>query len=1000
VTFATQLQPYFAAAQQLLQFSEMRQTAIAEDQFLSAVTSFRAAVDATLLPEMPAVRLAQLDEEIRRLDGFPVQGLLYFEVARSFVRKLRELNFLPATQKKESARQRYLRLIGLEVHDPGDSMVASSGQLFDRKRTRRGIGVSESMFIGGMAVPTSMGRPTIRRTLLDERDPTTLPKAIAGKPIVDVVEAPAPKEPDAVINPFTGELMVAGRLWVRSIIKENDQYVEKSGRSPYFLTGLIGQGGTSNVYLAREDGTKRELALKIVNNAKTPQEQEVIFKGFLKEQELSGSEERDRSVTVYGTGHTATGFPYIAMEYLSGGSLYERSNAIAFGESRFDLSESVSLCAQVVAAVAEAHRDGIVHLDIKPENFFLSRDRKKAKLGDYGLAERAQAIENSVTDAIFGTVGYVPPENCPSKAPTPIGTQKRDVWALGVTLYEMLTGVFPFEAPTYQVMFAKMVMPLKPPSQIRKEIPSVLDQVVMKALSSDPATRYADAEEMLFDLVSYKARAEEEEAKKIYQDIETIDAGIKQTDEAQAYLLRRRIRILRASWRNHLEGALREYGRLFDEYDSVSMRDKMIELNLDLHRWADVSGDDEAVRHRSARILNLAPADSPAVAEVSSPIHVDLYLDGKRPRGAEPKYTIAMSQSLEGSIEFKRFLAPNEIKRTDERPGTRGFDLVRGAVYGVRFTANGAVPVFIPLPVRPGGHSVRIPIYHLSEVPGRYVVIPAGPVAARQGPGSYSEQFDVWRVVDHDYAMGPLVTNEEYAHYLEWVASQFNRREAAARTPRNWRTSRVGGYVYEDGMQILQNGPVTHISYQNALDYLKHLSGELGMTVRLPTLNEWKRAMRGNDARLWSWGDAAPDLGLAAFRYPAPGGSGAVVASPVDDPNIRDISPFSVPDLENPEGQRIIRHVAGNVQKFLDFGTLNERALIAQALKMSVQDLTSKYFLAAGDPYDGPAPSNPDILRRKEYNDIIPAGIFPVIELRQALPTPAPGSLAPSQAPS
>jgi hypothetical protein len=158
-------------------------------------------------------------------------------------------------------------------------------------------------------------------------------------------------------------------------------------------------------------------------------------------------------------------------------------------------------------------------------------------------------------------------------------------------------------------------------------------------------------------------------------------------------------------------------------------------------------------------------------------------------------------------------------------------------------------------------------------------------------------------------------------------------------------------------------------------------------------LNEWKRLLRGNDARPWPWGNAAPEFGVAGFRYSDPRAHGAVVALPNDAPGLKDLSPFSLRAAAGFSEERLLAHVAGNVQKFLDFGTSRERHLISKALGISEETLTSDFYLVAGASYEGPAPIDLDILQYKPRTEAGAVGIMPVLQLDKADPTPTIASL-------
>jgi hypothetical protein len=498
-------------------------------------------------------------------------------------------------------------------------------------------------------------------------------------------------------------------------------------------------------------------------------------------------------------------------------------------------------------------------------------------------------------------------------------------------------------------------------------IPENLDRIVLKALSKDPADRHADVQEFLDDLVSYAAQNLEKTA----DDSMSGDAA---THAEQS--------IRQDAWRQNLQRALSEYRRVHDEYPSERLRDRMVAINLRLHEWADRQGDDETVRRTADRIRELAPA-SDAARNVSQPIAVAFELGAELPKGAARRFTLSRFVNRAG------YLSPSETGKTGHELPEGPVSLTRGFAYTIQFEAAGMAPVCIPLPVRPGSYTIRIPVYPRERIPAGFVIVPAGPAAARQQPGSYSERFENWRTVNHDYAVAPPITNLQWWSRLHRIYQSMGAGAALARMPRHWKMDDKGRFTLINGQEIAPHAPVTHVSIENALEFLSDWGHELGVSLRMPTLNEWKRVLRGNDARPWPWGNAVPEFGVAGFRYSDPRGHGAVVSLPNDTPGLKDLSPFSMRKVPGSPEERLLPHVAGNVQKFLDFGTSHERHLISKALGIKEDILSSDFYLVAGASYEGAAPLDLDILQYKSRGETGAVGIMPVLVLDKADPTPS-----------
>jgi formylglycine-generating enzyme required for sulfatase activity len=278
--------------------------------------------------------------------------------------------------------------------------------------------------------------------------------------------------------------------------------------------------------------------------------------------------------------------------------------------------------------------------------------------------------------------------------------------------------------------------------------------------------------------------------------------------------------------------------------------------------------------------------------------------------------------------------------------------------------------------VRAGRHSVRIPLYAQGEVPTGAVLVPAGRVPARNRHGSLSEAIapEDERRVDHDFAITNLVTQGEWLAFLASVAASDGEDAALARAPSSWRatrSTRAGGerFCEADGAALDLAAPVRFVGYDDVRAFLAQLARPAHARrptsgARLPTLNEIKRAYRGNDARIFPWGDAtARRPSVAAFQFlgylPAP----APMPSVPEDSRFADRSPFSSPD-----GPAVF-HLVGNVTELVSIGvTAADRAPIVGAFPATRGEdpaddtLGDRYFVTFGLPYDRPAPTNGDVI--------------------------------------
>jgi serine/threonine-protein kinase len=258
----------------------------------------------------------------------------------------------------------------------------------------------------------------------------------------------------------------------------------------YVLGESLGSGGMGEVYLARDRVLERDVALKVLRSQYAGNEE--FAERFRREARSAAGLSHPNIVQVYDRGETQDGTSYIAMEYVPGGTLKEQIER----RGPFGASETAAVGAQITDAIGAAHERGVIHRDIKPQNVLVTASGD-LKVTDFGIARAASAVTSSASSAIFGTAGYISPEQALGE---PVGPAS-DLYSLGVILYEMLTGELPFTADNSIAVCMKHVTePLRPPKQLNPSIPEGMDALVVKLLAKDPANRYASATELLNDL--------------------------------------------------------------------------------------------------------------------------------------------------------------------------------------------------------------------------------------------------------------------------------------------------------------------------------------------------------------------------------------------------------------------------------------------------------------------------------------------------------------------
>ena len=259
--------------------------------------------------------------------------------------------------------------------------------------------------------------------------------------------------------------------------------------SRYEIIEKIGNGGMATVYKAKDLVLKRYVAVKILREEYTTDNE--FIKRFNTEAESAASLTHPNIVSVYDVGKEGNLY-YIVMELIKGKTLKE----IIVEDGRMGWKWSVKIAKQIAQALETAHRNNIIHRDIKPHNIIITEDGT-AKVTDFGIAK---AVSNSTITAFGTTIGsvhYFSPEH----ARGGYTDAKSDLYSLGVVLYEMVTGKVPFDADTpVSVALKHMQEKPVPPIELNPAIPQSLNDLILKAMEKDPNMRYSTATEMIEDL--------------------------------------------------------------------------------------------------------------------------------------------------------------------------------------------------------------------------------------------------------------------------------------------------------------------------------------------------------------------------------------------------------------------------------------------------------------------------------------------------------------------
>lgn len=260
---------------------------------------------------------------------------------------------------------------------------------------------------------------------------------------------------------------------------ENTKSVDLKG---YLLEERIGSGGFGAVYRARQTTIEREVAIKIIlpGFANNPE----FIRRFETEAHLVARLEHPHITPLHDFWRDPNG-AYLVMRYLKGGSLRE-----ALQEGPYDLESTSRLLDQVAAAVSFAHRNDVIHRDIKPGNILLDEDGN-AYLADFGIAKDLLNINGNRTspDAVVGSLDYISPEQARGEPVTP----RTDIYSLGVTLYEMITGEHPFKASSsIERLYKHINDPLPGIRNLPDDVRDTINHIIQTATAKDPEKRYPD----------------------------------------------------------------------------------------------------------------------------------------------------------------------------------------------------------------------------------------------------------------------------------------------------------------------------------------------------------------------------------------------------------------------------------------------------------------------------------------------------------------------------
>lgn len=260
-----------------------------------------------------------------------------------------------------------------------------------------------------------------------------------------------------------------------------------SGR--YEVLKRVGSGGMADVYMAKDHKLNRNVAVKVLKSEYV--EDEKFLKKFETEAQAVARLSHQNIVNIYDVG-MEDGINYIVMELAEGITLKEYIRKKGYLSPK----ETVEISTQIASAISHAHKNHIIHRDIKPQNILVS-DTGIIKVTDFGIAKATSSNTVTSTATAMGSVHYISPEQAKGR----FCDEKSDIYSLGITMYEMVTGDVPFDHENgVTIALMHLQNEITPPSQIRDGIPDSLEKIILKCTMKKPEERYQTADDLIADL--------------------------------------------------------------------------------------------------------------------------------------------------------------------------------------------------------------------------------------------------------------------------------------------------------------------------------------------------------------------------------------------------------------------------------------------------------------------------------------------------------------------
>jgi len=650
-----------------------------------------------------------------------------------------------------------------------------------------------------------------------------------GDATLDQIEAARAAEAESAkkgIHLSLGEVLVQQGILTQALrenIEKQLQAQQTKQLGPYKLIKKLGEGGMGAVYLAEDTSVGGKVAVKVL--AKKYSEQGEFLTRFLREAQATGKLNHANIVTAYNVGEDA-GTHYYAMEYCDGDTL----DRILKREEYLPWDKAIAVTIQVARGLKHAHEQGIIHRDIKPANVFICRplapggegdggegdvfgEAFVAKILDLGLSKNIGSSEQSYltqTGTALGTPHYMSPEQARGDK----GIDGRtDIYSLGATLYNLVTGQTPFSGMSAGVVMMKHLSEQLPnPQDMNADIPDGVVQIIQKMMAKAPADRYANCAELLADL-ELACQGKQPSSVNLDPALTTIATRRKGAQDKVA-----------ARPRAARPGAA--VVRKKAEPAPLEPVDETL-VHKDAARGA--AGDAHAAPGGRKRKTYLAAGAAALVLLVAA---AALALRAK-PETQNPKPEGNSTPETTATVTGTQAAKP---ETADLKPETKVWPLHNGKEPIADYAKRVGLPAAQELDLGGG-------------VTMEFVLIPAGKFmmgSPETEKGRFADETQHEVTISKPFYMGKYsVTQEQYEAITGTNPSNFKGVKS----------------------------PVENVSWEDAQEFCKKLSAKSGKTVQLPTEAQWEYACRAGTISAYYCGDEEADLARVAWRSLNSGGT-------------------------------------------------------------------------------------------------------------------------------